>query len=465
MDRLIALCLRAGKARVLAVVAIMIAIIAIADWTVGTDASLGVFYIVPMIVGAAVMPLGGIVLLALFCSVLVSHFGVPSSILQTVLHFAFGWAAYFGCGLFVHALVRNRELMASHLSRVQREQELRREAEEQLQLLVESSPAAILTLDGKGTVLAANRSASGLFTIPSGESLKGRAISRYLPVLWDAVRMEAGPEGFRTAAQCQGYRDNGEIFLANTWFSSYPTAQGTHLAAIVVDSSEEMRDREEQNFRQLAAYNRIAAAGVSHEVRNLCGAIAMVTGQLNEKHQLAGDADYDGLVNLVRGLEKIASLELQSKVQEEVELIPLRRVLDHLRIVIEPEWQEEGGTIHWQLPEFLPAILADPQGLLQAFLNLARNSYRAVRNAERRELEVAVAVNGDRVVIRFSDTGEGVPSAERLFQPFQSGANGAGLGLYISRAIVRSYGGDLRYEPRPRGSCFAVELQAAGDTE
>jgi signal transduction histidine kinase len=55
-----------------------------------------------------------------------------------------------------------------------------------------------------------------------------------------------------------------------------------------------------------------------------------------------------------------------------------------------------------------------------------------------------------------------VAAPERLFQPFQQGAEGSGLGLYISRAVVRSYGGELRFEPTPSGTLFVVELQAAG---
>ena len=63
-------------------------------------------------------------------------------------------------------------------------------------------------------------------------------------------------------------------------------------------------------------------------------------------------------------------------------------------------------------------------------------------------------------MVRFQDSGPGIPSPDRLFEPFQEGAAGSGLGLYLSRFIVRSYGGELRFEPRPAGSCFAVELIA-----
>ena len=40
------------------------------------------------------------------------------------------------------------------------------------------------------------------------------------------------------------------------------------------------------------------------------------------------------------------------------------------------------------------------------------------------------------------------------------GAAGSGIGLYVSRFLVRSYGGELRFEPLPEGSCFVIELEA-----
>jgi signal transduction histidine kinase len=459
--------LRAGRAKVLIAVAGLIAISALSDWAVGTF-SLGILYIVPMMLAALILDYKQTLLLALFCAFLRSRFDVPSTPTDAVLRFAFASVSYFASALIVTAMVRNRRMVSRHLEEMQRhldlirtETALRREAEEQLRELAASSPAAILTLDSKGTVLAANRAADALFAIPDGQTLTGRAIVQYLPVLFDALRLDNAGENFRTTVQSQGRRETSDIFLAQTWFSSYTTPLGARIAAIIVDISEEMRDREEQNLRRLHAANRITAAAVSHELRNLCSAISLLGAHVGRRHNLTLDEDFQALANLVKGLEKLADLKLQARSAEDPELeqIPLQSVLDDLRIVIESEWSDIDGTVRWRIPAKVPHVIADPHGLLQAFLNLAQNSLRAVRHSAERELEIAVCSQDGKAQIRFQDTGPGIPSPERLFQPFQEAAYGAGLGLYVSRAIVRGYGGDLRFEPRAAGSCFVVELQ------
>jgi C4-dicarboxylate-specific signal transduction histidine kinase len=78
--------------------------------------------------------------------------------------------------------------------------------------------------------------------------------------------------------------------------------------------------------------------------------------------------------------------------------------------------------------------------------------------AVERKLHISAGLERDLVVVRFRDTGPGVPNPEELFRPFQRGAHSMGLGLYISRAILHSHGGGLRYEPQTAGACFVVEL-------
>ena len=135
-----------------------------------------------------------------------------------------------------------------------------------------------------------------------------------------------------------------------------------------------------------------------------------------------------------------------------MENVPLRDILDNLRIVVEPDRREIEGSIQWNLPPDTLEVVAEPHGLLQAFLNLVQNSHRAVQEVSTPRLEIDVSSEGPKVVVRFRDLGPGVPMPERLFEPFQEGAAGTGLGLYVSRFLVRSYGGNCglsRKSPAP----------------
>jgi signal transduction histidine kinase len=79
-----------------------------------------------------------------------------------------------------------------------------------------------------------------------------------------------------------------------------------------------------------------------------------------------------------------------------------------------------------------------------------------------KRIEVTAEAGHGMVSLRVCDTGPGIVSAENLFQPLQEGAKATGLGLFLSRAFMRSFGGDLRYDPEAPGCCFVVELAEAG---
>src|SRR5205807_7853407 len=127
-------------------------------------------------------------------------------------------------------------------------------------------------------------------------------------------------------------------------------------------------------------------------------------------------------------------------------------------IIVEPTFRDQGIDVHWDIEPGLAPVWADRQSLMQVFLNLTKNSERAMLDETHRELTVTAHAEKQAVIVRFSDTGCGVPNPDRLFRPFQVGAQATGLGLYLSRALMRSFRGDLRYEREPYGSCFIVEL-------
>jgi two-component system, LuxR family, sensor kinase FixL len=133
-------------------------------------------------------------------------------------------------------------------------------------------------------------------------------------------------------------------------------------------------------------------------------------------------------------------------------------VLDETRVVVDSLFRDAGGAVTWEIAGGLPLVEADHHSLLQVFLNLARNSQHAMKDCKAQTLSVAAGEENDMIAVRFQDTGPGVARPDDLFKPFQPGAMSTGLGLYISRAVLRSYGGDLRHEPTSQGSSFVVEL-------
>jgi PAS domain S-box-containing protein len=392
---------------------------------------------------------------ALVCAFLQEAFSnLPEN--EAVIRLLFSSAGFVGTGLFISELIRNRRIALSHVEELEGQIKLREDAEEELLSLVESSPAAIVTIDSTGKVLLANEAAQYLLA-PEGEALQGQEIDSYLPTLQTVLRTQQ-PRVFRTTLQCTGRRSDGEVFLAGVWFSTYSTISGPRLAAIIVDLSEDLRNREDLSLDYLLKNTRILMSAVAHEIRNLCGAVLVVHKNLSRVKELESNEDFNALANLIQSLERVSALELGSTTAQNGEMVELTSVLDEFRILIETAYHESEIEMQWEVQESLPLVWADRYGLIQVFLNLAKNSRRAMASTAVKQLRIAARAEKGTVTIRFEDTGTGVAAPEKLFQPFQRRAESSGLGLYISRAIMRSFGGELSFEPRSEGCCFAVVL-------
>src|ERR1035437_6583646 len=253
----------------------------------------------------------------------------------------------------------------------------------------------------------------------------------------------------------------GEPFLAQVWGSSYGPPGAMDLSVVIFDSSEQLRNREEVSLEALATGARVIMGGFWHEIRNLCTAMRLSVTSLQQRPGMADAEEVEGLRSLMNGLERLTASGLRPESPQTFDVASLRAILDHLRIVIEPWFQESQMTGRWHEPTDLLLIRADHHGLLQVCLNLARNAHRALQRSERKDFTISSTVEGGQVFLRFHNTVPPLADPGSLFRPFQPAAAGSGLGLYVSRAIVRSFGGNLRYEPVKDGCCFAVVLERA----
>jgi len=194
--------------------------LAIVDWWTKPYVSIGFLYLFPIMLAAGFLPRWILALLGLGCAVLSALF---SSLDLSFTRLGFETLALAGCGLFISELLRNRRLSL--------------ESQERLRVLVETSPAAIVTVDERGFIELANRAAAELIGPRDGQ-LVGSPIAAFLPELHHALRWDEGPQ-FRTSMQCRGHRGSGESFLADVWFSTYKEGAKPKVAAIIADVTEE----------------------------------------------------------------------------------------------------------------------------------------------------------------------------------------------------------------------------------
>jgi PAS domain S-box-containing protein len=457
MKGLLSIFVPANRTRLLIVAGLLVAGIAVTDWLTKPYISLGFLYLFPIIIVGGFLSRTQTIGVALVCAVLQESFSnLPES--EAIFRLLLSSVGFSGTGLFISELLRNRRIVLEHVEELESEVKLRRDAEDQLQVLVESSPAAILTIDSNGKILLANQAAQQLL-VPDTSSLKGQPISSYLPSLQTVVQTQPS-RTFRTTLQCKGQRSTGELFLAGVWFSTYNTISGPRLAAVVVDLSEDLRNREELSLDHLLRSSRILVSAMAHEVRNLCGAAVVLHKNLSRVPDLERNEDFQALSSLIQGLERISALSVKAAPSDAAVTVELTSLLDEVRVLIEGAYSESNIKIEWRVQESLPLVWADRYGLIQVFLNLAKNSQRAMASTETRQLWLSTSSDAKQVTIRFEDTGIGIAHPENLFRPFQPGAETAGLGLYISRSIMRSFGGELLYETRPQGSCFVVVVPA-----
>jgi PAS domain S-box-containing protein len=199
--------------------AVMLGIAAV-DWWTRPYVNLGLLYLFPIMLAAGFLPRWAIALLGVSCAILAEMF---SSLDRSLTRLALETLALAGCGLFVTELVHNRRATI--------------EGQERLRALVETSPAAIVTVDERGFIQLANQAAIQMMS-PRDQRLMGAPIAAFLPELHHALRWEEAPQ-FRASMQCQCHRDSGETFTADVWFSTYKEGLSPKLAAIVADVSEE----------------------------------------------------------------------------------------------------------------------------------------------------------------------------------------------------------------------------------
>jgi PAS domain S-box-containing protein len=358
------------------------------------------------------------------------------------------------------------------------EQQLRRQ-EEFRQHLLESFPDLILVLDLKGQYTFVSARIAELLGY-GPEQLIGKNVedaSSTSPELAAFYRAVATGQSKLTSCEYGSRHHDGSWRTMLGVASPLLDAEGKPAGVIISVRDVTMEKKMEQQIIQserLAAMGQMIG-GFAHELNNPLTVI-LGNAELLQELELSESArkpiaalrqEARRAADIVQNLQYFArppapgrsQVNLNELVQRTVQMqtYPLRKSNITVDFLPEPT---------------IPAIVADPNQLMQVFLNLLLNAEQAIRESrDKGTIRVRIGRNPDSVWVVFQDDGPGIlpENLTHIFDPFfttKRPGRGTGLGLSICKTVLREHGGNIEAASGPGGGAvFTITLPAATATE
>ena len=341
------------------------------------------------------------------------------------------------------------------------------ERRRELETIVETIPSGVVTLDGAGVVLQANRAFATLMGLKQDAALAGEKIGDLLPA--ECAEDLAGVirRGHRMGAASTEveFHARGRIVHLAITSARLELAPG-HTGSVLVmeDTTELLRAQRQLAWKEVAQQ-------VAHEIKNPLTPIALSAERIG-RHLEKGQPESPNIIRKCSEVILGCVGTLRTLVDQFSSLAqfpaPQPRACSMNQIVEEAlalfGGRLEGISVQRDLEPDLPAVMADPEAIRRALANLIDNAAEAMQGSLLRVLGIRTALveDGTAVEVTVSDTGHGLTDEirERLFLPFYSTKHrGTGLGLSIAAKIVQEHGGTISAEANaPKGARFMLRL-------
>lgn len=338
--------------------------------------------------------------------------------------------------------------------------------------IVDLLPDALVGLDAETRVTFVNRAALDL-TGYRAEDLTGRSCGETLsardldgrPLLsggWHPSTRLRSVRGMSQQTVVVRRRD-GRDLVASLTGSYQRDASGALTGALI-----SLRDATGRPGAGVSGIEIVST--VSHELRSPLTSVKGFTSLLlNRWDRLPDDQkqmmleqvnhDADRVTRLITELLDISRLET-GRLRLRRQLVDLPRIASTVVEKVRLEYPElEAST---EFPAQFPKVYADPDKVEQVLTNLVEN---ACKYGSPRGLRIVGVVQDGKASVGVSDQGDGIPASDlpkvftKFFRRSEGRPTGSGLGLWISRGLVESHGGDLTAESAPgRGTTFRFTL-------
>ena len=339
-----------------------------------------------------------------------------------------------------------------------------------LETVFNSIQEGIIVTDSKGRITYLNDAACQLFGLEAEDSLGKRLDERVRGLDWNALSREGAVS-----------RDMEMFYPTNRFINFYSvplvierqdsvagdavpgprsataaTGEPVGHAIILRDITESRRTEQQTIESERLNALTLLAAGVAHEIGNPLNSLNIHLQLIErEARKLDGakGAELQESVEVARAeinrLDSIISQFLRAIRPTRPQLRPenINTIVEEAVRFFALEIKDRDVVVEQELRSDLPLLELDRDQMKQAFYNVIKNSFEAMKS--RGILRIRTDLDESHVIVRFTDTGGGI-SAEnlsRVFEPyFTTKTSGTGLGLLIVRRIVREHGGELSIE-------------------
>jgi signal transduction histidine kinase len=234
-------------------------------------------------------------------------------------------------------------------------------------------------------------------------------------------------------------------------------------------------DESNRNLRHVEKLSMVGklAAGVAHSVRNPLTSVKLRLFSLERGLTLdeRSREDFAVIADAIKHVDGIVSsfLEFSRRPNLKLERVSPSAVVDASLRLIESRLVVFPVTLTVRrASKPLPDVLADPEQLREALLNILLNACEAMDYDGGLEVEELLVSGGGSALfacIRIRDSGPGIPKEllPDIFTPFFSTKEqGTGLGLPIAKGILEEHGGDIQVESTNAGTAFSLLLPLEG---
>ena len=341
-----------------------------------------------------------------------------------------------------------------------------------MRTVVQHIGIGLISFNQKGEVELINTAAKRLFRIPTLRNIEH--LESIDPALVDAIKNAGGDQ--RKVVQITL---NNRVMQLALHATTFRLRDEMYKLVSFQDINAALEDKEMEAWQNLTQV-------MAHEIMNSVTPIASLSDTVQillrtnteprndhyiiEKQTVKDVREaLETIENRSRGLIRfVNSYRDFTKVPEpEVELLSVKDLLRRAKNLNKGEAQQQHIEIDTVVEPETLEITADPHLIEQVLINLIKNAFRALENRKQGKVELHGKVSkSGSVEIHVTDDGPGIPAdnLDKIFIPFYStrrphDGGGSGIGLSLSRQIMRAHGGALSVESdEGSGTTFILQF-------